>query len=822
MSLNKYILYGFLLFYLNFLFLKVSIGQSLDSTFEIIKSKLSLNDPSKPDLYFHTDRDIYKTGEEVWFSAHLLGSNENLDSFHTLYVLLINEIEQKVVKIEKYALDSGFAAGKLIIPDSLFTASYGLVCYTNRFLEVPGEKYHRQPIDIIGRKVPFTFSFLKQFSKDSLKYVVKVNNDNNFAPDISLNLKLYSDGVKLIDQKQKTDKYGNFALSIPSKNELQQFEILASVNYKNEHIPLRVQVPIMNDEWSVIFLNEDNLVDKQLSQLNIQLIDSAGKPVSGKCQLLENDSSILSFKTDLQGYASINLSPDAHKSYKIKYFNRVVFPKQNFPIIITKDLSLSIKQEPFDKIVQVDITSPKELDSCLIAINNRIQFIGGSLLRLKQGQNSFRLSCSEWPRGLATISIFDLNTNLKDQNDIFLAYTDKEIVKATLDSTNYGNRAKVELKIRIDSSKVDVHNSIIVVRAVHAGTIKADAINITKLNHLTYFNDENIELDQGIHLSVDNNIQGILQACSTTQQLFSFENNPDFIEKYYDGHVLKGEKPLKSPVNIYMGGKNATIVNTDSSGRFTLPIINQRIEFPGKIMLTVNFKDYLGDPDKMYGLYIDTVGKKINKWLADKYYRFTYNLSSSQKLPDEYNPANKNEKELDAVVVIAQKKVEYNEYVSEMGPGGYCNDYVCNYGYLNCMQHTTGRRPFDGEIFDAQHIHVKPFNNIKNYNVKATQDGKFVYRCKYKNMPPTMQLINGIWENENQKIPIAFDSTSFVPIKQVVLYWNSKVNLNQNKEATISFFTNDMKGDYVCDIQCISGTNIYTSTVHFVIEPKNN
>ena len=796
-----------------------AVGQNLDSTFSIIKSKLSLNDPSKPDLYFHTDRDIYKTGEEVWFSAHLLGSNENLDSFHTLYVLLINEIEQKVVKIEKYALDSGFAAGKLIIPDSLFTASYGLVCYTNRFLEVPGEKYHRQPIDIIGRKVPFTFSFLKQFSKDSLKYVVKVNNDNNFAPDISLNLKLYSDGVKLIDQKQKTDKYGNFALSIPSKNELQQFEILASVNYKNEHIPLRVQVPIMNDEWSVIFLNKDTLIDKQLNQLHIQVIDSAGKPVSGKCQLLENDSSILSFKTDLQGYASFEFTPNVKNRYQIVYANRIYPLKQHFPTIIRKELSFEFNERVFENNFIAYLKSTSGITDCLVSVSNQKDFIAGYKLHLNGDKSTFKVDCSNWPRGLVKVSVYDMSGNIMDNQSIFLAYNKNKPIEAYVNSAVYSNRSKVVLKVKLDSTLMDLSNSLLNIRVAHAGTIRPEAVNMTKLSHLTYFKDENFEIGNGLKMSIDNNIKGILQTINGTNESQSFVNNPDLIEKNYDGHVLKGGKPLKSPINIYMGGTHSGIVATDSIGRFTLPYLSTRTSFQEKILLTVNFKSTANDFEKMYGLYLDTVGLKMVNWLSDKYYIQKIKGSFLSELPDEYKIQDRREVELDAVIVVAPKKTDYNEYFSEMGPDGICDDYVCYNHRLNCPFHTTGRRPYDGEIFKAGTVFAKPFK--KGIKLAVNSNGDFIYRCIYKNMPKTMRFIYGTWLNEKTYVGNNIEAIEGAPIKKPLLYWNSNnVNL-KNGEGLISFFTNDMKGDYVCDIQCISGTNIYTSTVHFVVKQEN-
>ena len=269
-----------------------------------------------------------------------------------------------------------------------------------------------------------------------------------------------------------------------------------------------------------------------------------------------------------------------------------------------------------------------------------------------------------------------------------------------------------------------------------------------------------------------------------------------------------------------MGGKHSTIVETDSVGRFTLPILNTRNSFQEKILLTVNFKGTANDFEKMYGLYVDTFGLKMINWLSDKYYTLEKIGTFIPELPEDYKISDRREIELDAVVVVAQKNTEYNEYISEMDPDGICDDYVCYNHRLNCPFHKSGRRPYDGEVFKAGTVFAKAFKKNQGIKLAVNSNGDFIYRCIYKNMPKTIKFIYGTWVNEKTYLGNNIEVNSGAPIKKPLLYWNSNNTNLKNGEGVISFFTNDMKGDYVCNIEYICGDNIYTTTVHFTVVPK--
>jgi hypothetical protein len=82
--------------------------------------------------YLQTSKDIYETGEDLWFKVYLLNSQTLIPSLlsKTLYLQLVNEESKKVVWQEKYEIQNGISSGKVYIDNSLPEGDYLLAAYT--------------------------------------------------------------------------------------------------------------------------------------------------------------------------------------------------------------------------------------------------------------------------------------------------------------------------------------------------------------------------------------------------------------------------------------------------------------------------------------------------------------------------------------------------------------------------------------------------------------------------------------------------------------------------------------------------------------------
>lgn len=93
----------------------------------------SLAENAVPEIaYIQTSKDIYETGEDLWFKVYLLNSQDLIPSLlsKTLYLQLLNENTGKIFWQEKYEIQNGFANGKVYLKSTMPEGNYFLAAYT--------------------------------------------------------------------------------------------------------------------------------------------------------------------------------------------------------------------------------------------------------------------------------------------------------------------------------------------------------------------------------------------------------------------------------------------------------------------------------------------------------------------------------------------------------------------------------------------------------------------------------------------------------------------------------------------------------------------
>lgn len=103
--------------------------QSIDSIAAHLQKQFSVR-PSEL-LYFQTSKDIYETGEDLWFKAYQLDAQSFglSDKSKTLYLQMINS-KDSVVWQEKYLIENGITSGHVYIDEKLSEGDYFLEGYT--------------------------------------------------------------------------------------------------------------------------------------------------------------------------------------------------------------------------------------------------------------------------------------------------------------------------------------------------------------------------------------------------------------------------------------------------------------------------------------------------------------------------------------------------------------------------------------------------------------------------------------------------------------------------------------------------------------------
>jgi len=85
------------------------------------------------EIFIHSDRDEYISGEDLWFAIYLIDrqSHKPSASSRIAYFELINTENRPVVQKRIY-LENGFGPGQITLPDTLSTGTYTIRAYTSR------------------------------------------------------------------------------------------------------------------------------------------------------------------------------------------------------------------------------------------------------------------------------------------------------------------------------------------------------------------------------------------------------------------------------------------------------------------------------------------------------------------------------------------------------------------------------------------------------------------------------------------------------------------------------------------------------------------
>ena len=86
----------------------------------------------REEIFVHSDREEYISGDEFWFSVYLIDRNTLKSSGESriAYLEVLNYENRPVVQ-KRVLLNGGFGSGQFILPDSLSTGRYTVRAYTN-------------------------------------------------------------------------------------------------------------------------------------------------------------------------------------------------------------------------------------------------------------------------------------------------------------------------------------------------------------------------------------------------------------------------------------------------------------------------------------------------------------------------------------------------------------------------------------------------------------------------------------------------------------------------------------------------------------------
>ena len=109
------------------------------------------NDNPVEKVYLHTDRDLFTSGDKLWYKAYVVlgGDYQFSMASQVLHVDLIGPNNQLLVS-QTHQLIDGKTTGSIALPKDLFTGNYQLRVYTNWMRNYDADFFFTKTLKVVG------------------------------------------------------------------------------------------------------------------------------------------------------------------------------------------------------------------------------------------------------------------------------------------------------------------------------------------------------------------------------------------------------------------------------------------------------------------------------------------------------------------------------------------------------------------------------------------------------------------------------------------------------------------------------------------------
>jgi hypothetical protein len=761
-----------------------------------------------PALYLDLDKSVYLPDERIFFTAYILDRGGDTTPPHTLYVVLADPATGTVAATGRYLLQEGVASGSLLVPDSLSRGEYRLMAYTNR--QVGAQPPFQRGLSIrSGRKDVFTLTQRLEGGGDSLSLRCRVTTDyGGLAAGGVFRYTVSGDGHVLQQGRFVIDAFGEVRLALPAADTVAGAVVLRTTITRGAHTrsfwtpldltPNRIMVRAYPEGGA--------LVDGHLSRIGIVIRRPGGMGIATSGRITEDGQDVGYFQTDAYGLGYADCIVHMGHRYTVSPDDLPpgTYAQETFPEIHATGFTLSVAKGVLRDSLILHLQGPGPDSRCLLLVYNDRDLLYSAALTLRKDIGRLAIPVTDWPGGNATVALFDEDGHPLAARAVYVPYP-RLTAHLSLDSSLYHTRSQVTLRLRLTDSAGHGVPGVFSFSSALSSRVHTEDPGIGV--DFTYGSGERRRLPQA-YMENDSTLETALLTDYAPDRPWrgdTLTGASSLSEDY--GNVLLNDRKLRRPVTLALLGSGLYTMQTDSAGFFRVPY--QPLIAPegsrGPI-LSVSGK---GEQDG-YHLVIRNGYDSVNARLAASWYtptpRAAQDTTSADDAEDDRQAGFNAVKTLQRVVVKAGDE-DWNDTYSKG-----CRDYVCTYNVLNCKTpgHELGSsRPVRGR----QYIYGGGMGFGMGGRSMITYD-----HCMDSVEPvlstitPILQPTRTVYNSDTANI------RATEPVTLSTLCWMPLVATDKNGEATLRFFTNDLKGRFINRIQGICAYGVFGANIFFKVE----
>lgn len=380
-------------------------------------------------IFVQTDRDLYRAGDVVWFSAFVENpSKAGMGSVSDNLVVCLYDTAGEKLNEDKYKMIGGLCRGDFDLPEDLEPGRYILVAYsgaTQNGNEVFMRQLYVGEFNLNGVYVQAEKEGKLLVPGENADFLFVLTGMDGKPFDGKVTYELNYDGKKVAEGKQKTEDKGllKLKLELPSGEFAQPLQLVLRDG--------------ATEIWSSWFLVETEKITIGFEaeglhalagtsqKLVFRPVNSFGWPVALDVELLDKSSGkvVMSSKTLAPGFGILPMAAEAGKSYQLRITSGPG-KGQRFDLPPFENSGLSLILSRLDEqFIYCSLNPVGDLsgDLSLVAFRGG-QLVWATKLTLEKALN-LKIPKAGFPQGLCQLVVFD-----NDKNELAsrLVYVDKD------------------------------------------------------------------------------------------------------------------------------------------------------------------------------------------------------------------------------------------------------------------------------------------------------------------------------------------------------------------------------------------------------------
>jgi hypothetical protein len=786
------------------------------------------NNAPRESAYIQTSKDIYETGEDLWFKVYLLNSSTLRPSelSKTLYLQLVKEDTKKIVWQEKYEIEDGFSNGRILLKEDIEEGSYLIEAFTaNSFFADSSEFTAIRKVKVVN-DITHVGQIRPEFEKqnygslDTIKLkLFPVYQKDTSKIGIIATLKL-NGNVQSVSQTTMKLNEGKELLFKP-QSLVKGSQIVINSKYKDHSEEVILPVPCRKNPIQFnVFPEGGTIISGIKSRVAFKAVNINGT-------LYKNDTIELGFSSTHDGMGSFDFMPVKNAKYYIRLKESLTDSIYAFPRIETNGLTLSLLSRSKDYL---NFLISKSFDGQTENIYLMVQLRGViyGLTEAKLDKNlKIKVPLTEMPQGIAEVTLFNDKMTPVAERLVYVNPQKRMKIQTILTDSIFLTRGKVNLKIIVsdeNNKPVKANLGLAVFDKLYKN--QSDSINILTHMYLStqlkgriynpgyYFNEKNI------------NRESVLDLLLLTQGWRRYIWNEANLNKGSSNNEVVSDE-IKGSATLALGKKrvpkNQIYIMAFSPEKDSVKKVIS-VDLNGSFSVNCDLLKYL---EGLY-IYMKPIGSQtesIKLQFINPFDSINHALISKKTLTPLY-PQFREMKITEPNITI-EGAIQIKDVVikgssgKDIIRGKYLRsldsipqftldvntDYVCRNNVLNCQIHPRerdNRTPVEGElIWDG---HVGNYYQIRYHHkpskVKLTEDELLklnnTFRIKAYYGQPEYYQPN--YDKEN--VPTS------VPDDRSTLMWNPSIVTNDKGEANVTFYCSDFNNEFVGRIEGVGGDGL--------------